>query len=550
VLLAVAAIVTIVWLAIVLLWRDAPFAMTFDDAFYYFGIARNVAHGHGSTFDGIDPTNGYHPLWMLVAVPLFAAGADGTSAVRALLVVQVLCYGAALAGLALIAARAIDGWPRLRVAKREDRDRAAQWCTAIVALALGVAALNPFIVKVFVNGMESGILVALDAAVLVIGSRWRGRLLRGGRPLTRWVMGAVLALTVLARTDAVLLLGVMGLWFVAEAVTDSATSWRSAIRPWVELFALPAVTLVGYLISNQVMFGLLVQISGLTKRTSLNATRAGWMAVAVVVAALVGLWGFRRTRRTGPHRRSRFGRVRHFTASTAWFAAFCILVVAYYQVLQSQQWLWYYCPVVLYLMALLVVGVADFAEAAVLEAPRKTAGAALAPVSAILLLPLVVGLLVETRQISDRSSYSLALADRDAGEWIDHHVPAGTVMASWDAGALGYYSHRPVINLDGVANSYAYYQASRAGTVGQFLRARHLAGVVNVGTPVEGEDPQITGFVGYTLGPDAEARLRRVQAWPFRYSGTTTGAAGTASGTRDLAIFLYELSGGQPSPSN
>ena len=121
VLLAVAAIVTIVWLAIVLLWRDAPFAMTFDDAFYYFGIARNVAHGHGSTFDGIDPTNGYHPLWMLVAVPLFAAGADGTSAVRALLVVQVLCYGAALAGLALIAARAIDGWPRLRVAKREDR---------------------------------------------------------------------------------------------------------------------------------------------------------------------------------------------------------------------------------------------------------------------------------------------------------------------------------------------------------------------------------------------------------------------------------------------
>ncbi|MGZ4726103.1 MAG: hypothetical protein ACXWB2_00140, partial [Acidimicrobiales bacterium] len=66
VLVGCALAVTAVWVAIVVVWREAPFALTFDDAFYYFGIARNVAHGHGSTFDGIDPTNGYHPLWMLV----------------------------------------------------------------------------------------------------------------------------------------------------------------------------------------------------------------------------------------------------------------------------------------------------------------------------------------------------------------------------------------------------------------------------------------------------------------------------------------------------
>jgi len=45
---------------------------TRDDAYYYFKIAQNISEGHGSTFDGINPTNGYHPLWTLVCVPIFA----------------------------------------------------------------------------------------------------------------------------------------------------------------------------------------------------------------------------------------------------------------------------------------------------------------------------------------------------------------------------------------------------------------------------------------------------------------------------------------------
>src|SRR3954451_4673324 len=113
VLVLAAVAVAAVWLVIVVVWRDAPFALTFDDAFYYFGIARNVAHGHGSTFDGIDPTNGYHPLWMLIAVPFFWAGLDGTGAARALLAFQVLCYGSALVLVALTAGRAIGRWERL-----------------------------------------------------------------------------------------------------------------------------------------------------------------------------------------------------------------------------------------------------------------------------------------------------------------------------------------------------------------------------------------------------------------------------------------------------
>ena len=45
---------------------------TRDDAYYYFKVAQNISEGHGSTFDGINATNGYHPLWMLICVPIFA----------------------------------------------------------------------------------------------------------------------------------------------------------------------------------------------------------------------------------------------------------------------------------------------------------------------------------------------------------------------------------------------------------------------------------------------------------------------------------------------
>ena len=46
-----------------------------DDAFYYFTIARHAAAGHGVTFDGLAPTNGFHPLWLVLLIPLFSAAA-------------------------------------------------------------------------------------------------------------------------------------------------------------------------------------------------------------------------------------------------------------------------------------------------------------------------------------------------------------------------------------------------------------------------------------------------------------------------------------------
>lgn len=62
-----------------------------DDAFYYFKVAQNIAEGLGSTFDGINLTNGYHPLWMIICIPIFAlARFDLVLPLRVLLMVMAV----------------------------------------------------------------------------------------------------------------------------------------------------------------------------------------------------------------------------------------------------------------------------------------------------------------------------------------------------------------------------------------------------------------------------------------------------------------------------
>ena len=62
-----------------------------DDAYYYFKVAQNITEGRGSTFDAINLTNGYHPLWMLVCIPIFSlARFDLILPLRVLMVVMAV----------------------------------------------------------------------------------------------------------------------------------------------------------------------------------------------------------------------------------------------------------------------------------------------------------------------------------------------------------------------------------------------------------------------------------------------------------------------------
>ena len=48
----------------------------YDDSFYAFNIARNIADGNGMTFDGIHPTTGFQPLYVFILVPVYFFSGD------------------------------------------------------------------------------------------------------------------------------------------------------------------------------------------------------------------------------------------------------------------------------------------------------------------------------------------------------------------------------------------------------------------------------------------------------------------------------------------
>jgi len=265
-----------------------------------------------------------------------------------------------------------------------------------------------------------------------------------------------------------------------------------------------------------------------------------------VIAALIARHGFRAAHGRRPKRRPRFVHVGAFASRTAWFGAFCVLSVGYYTVLQTQIWPWYFAPLVLYVVVLFLFAVADMAEVALADAKPDTApGRALAPLAAIFVVLLGGALVYEAVSFADPNLMSIQLADRDAGLWLRTNTPDGAVAASWDAGVTGYFSHRHVINLDGLVNSNEYYEAFRRGQQAHFVACQAMTYLTNHGGNDETEDRSFRDFIRAAYGDDAARDATVVYRQSFQFSGTTTGSAGTdSSGTREMTSWVFAIPAG------
>ena len=170
---------------------------TRDDAYYYFKVAQNISEGHGSTFDGINATNGYHPLWMLVCIPIFAlARFDLILPLRVLLLVM----GGLSAGTAVLFYRLIG-----RI-----------FSPAIGAVAALYWAFNyDILARVYQQGLETGIAVffvlLLVTKLFEFEIAWRKQQV-SNRQL--FLLGLIAMLTILSRLDLIFLVGMAGIWII------------------------------------------------------------------------------------------------------------------------------------------------------------------------------------------------------------------------------------------------------------------------------------------------------------------------------------------------
>src|SRR5262249_20639057 len=127
-------LVCVAWLVLTWAWGAFHLAMTVDDTFYYFKTALHVSRGIGSSFDGINPTDGYHPLWLaILAFAIKALPDDMVLITRVAFTIQVLMVWAG--GLILARLRNAGG--------------------AKVLWPLALVLANPFAAKIVLCGQET-----------------------------------------------------------------------------------------------------------------------------------------------------------------------------------------------------------------------------------------------------------------------------------------------------------------------------------------------------------------------------------------------------------
>ncbi len=458
---------------IVNLLRD----VSYDDAFYYFQIAYHMAEGRFSTFDGgITRTNGYHPLWMFLITPFYWVF-DKTAALFAIKAFEVMLIAGGV---------------------------------ALVAVAVRVARLPWFLLFAGLPALyaQKGMLLGLEAALglFTLGLMLLVVCLFGGRPARwRWPLAAVVFALPWVRLEyAAIAVAVAGaLWFLEwrgrlPCAAETAASGSSpgpppcspgsaTLRPWRFQAALPLAGafagILVYFAYNGVVFGGIVPVSGAVKALhsqwlwadhgySLAANFRAYarseffddellIALEVCVYALLVWWLSRRFR-------SREGAlllvfmVGVFGLAAGHLAKFAQSVLFVYPV--YGQYSWYFVPG--YLMEALVVPVRCFVGIYVLRCVFAAKSPGASDILCLVGIVAAVGTLLAKVDFAAPFRFVDASAE-STGHGSDLHsymgvlamnrlLPENASVGSSDSGIVGYFARHPVVNLDGLANSYAY----------------------------------------------------------------------------------------------
>ncbi|HEY5729477.1 MAG TPA: hypothetical protein VIS72_05460 [Anaerolineales bacterium] len=170
---------------------------TRDDAYYYFKVAQNISEGHGFTFDGINRTNGYHPLWLFVCVPIFAlARFDLILPLRILLLV--------MSGLSVATAILLYRLIRKVFAPALGAIAAMYWVFS-----------GDVLKRVYQQGLETGIaaffIVLFIYKLFEFEKTWRNQPVSSKQLGT---LGIFAMLVMFSRLDLVFLAGMAGIWIV------------------------------------------------------------------------------------------------------------------------------------------------------------------------------------------------------------------------------------------------------------------------------------------------------------------------------------------------
>ncbi|HBF34835.1 TPA: hypothetical protein DDW35_09765 [Candidatus Sumerlaeota bacterium] len=439
----------------------------YEDSFYYYQVARNVAQGHGALAAGGIPSNGYHPLWMFVSAGFFRVFPSDLAAIRG------------ICGLGLLLSIAASFFVFLTLRQL----RCGIWVSVFCALFFHY---NPWMMSLTTSGIEA----PLNALLLILGT-WH--LIRQNNRLCWFLMlGVIAGFAYLTRTDNIFFDAALFAVAIWTARREGAVLWRGIALAGVIAFLI----ILPWHLWNFVRFGQFMQGSASAlpvvreivyfdehpgaSRTDFFIYRigllAGWFRSIFWYSGLGSLWAllavplaatfFLKAERSG--KRSQPNRV--FSIIPLIVSVILLGIAHKFFRLATREWYYVASDVLLALLW-------GIATQYTLEKIRTHCRLPLAEtIVLIIALVLPIPMLAKKTVVDwqDRLSRprAYALEILDAFSKLPNLQP-NEPLGSTDSGILGFLSPRPVINLDGVLNPEAG-RAIRDGVLLDYMQSKGI----------------------------------------------------------------------------
>ena len=475
-----------------------------DDGFYYLQIARHLAATGHSTFDGLNPTNGYHPGWMLLMTGLARLFPDRVALLKASLGLE---FGFQLATSLML----------LPIMRRLSGPFWA-WIAAAAWL------LNPLPFTLALFGVEAPFAqFAVVVSVWVYLSRI-APFLRPGQEFRPPAAGLILfglglALAFYGRTDQALL-AVMAVLLLLGFIlkwTPPVLRFASCGRVLLWVGGTSAVAVLPWYLFSYAACGTLSQDSGAMKMLWHARSIPGWnihtlvtaplrfltlfwlatpfatlltgsfpgrpaitgTALLLILLVVAALWRAAKSLSQTDGTRLSEGETSSmqfnstasfaFAALTIWLGSAYLLLGVLYGVLIDDSQFWHLAVPSITLFLLLTAWGAHIAHRRMPQAAQRRLGAAL--------LAAALGVCVWHR-VQMTPPYPWQRDVYASQPRFEALVPASARIGCFDAGIPAYFSPRTIINLDGLVNHTAvpYW---KSGTLDRYVAAQGVEYIAN-----------------------------------------------------------------------
>ena len=499
------AILVLMFAAVFLSGPDKMFA---DDTYFYFQVAWNFARGLGSTFNNLMPTNGYHPIWMLVCAAVFKVTATKQAGVVGIAVVIVLLD-------------VVTFWTLRRLIAQVANDL---WLLAYVLLVPFC-----FLSQLGTEGALSGTFLAL---VMYLGYR----MVESPSFSTAFYLNLAAALAVLSRLDNVFIIAFV---WLAQWIALGKENKQAFRR--LQLVTLPIYVVLwgSYLTSNWVYFHSVQPISGLLKNNSrgdhplgTNLPHTALLALAIILICMLAV---------AVRRRDLFFRTVEvpFCLGILCHAAYIVLRMS-----SETKWTWYYTSWMLLAAVLLA------RTGSILMDDRPWLAT---PVTSLCVLALAIAWM--------KIDYKVVYRGPDTrppmsfNEVVYHRVGIHRALAYDQPGSLAFHSDVQIVPLDGLMGNLDFQRDLATKGLQQVMIENQIDGFI--GPPLElpkNEDMCVNIYLssvrfhcvpegnGWTpTGVDVYARM------PFVMAGTLKLNKDQVVWTKTNFVSVWKISADQAS---